>query len=876
MTSPVDIPEKLLRALADRYALERELGRGGMATVYLARDLRHDRQVALKVLRPELAAVIGAERFLAEIKTTANLQHPHILPLHDSGEVNGTVFYVMPFVEGESLRDRLTREKQLPVADSVRIATGIAGALDYAHRRNVIHRDIKPENILLHDGQALVADFGIALAAATTGGTRMTETGMSLGTPHYMSPEQAMGERDLDGRTDVYALGCVTYEMLTGTPPFDGPTAQAIVAKVLSGQIEPVTALRRTVPAHVEAAVHTALEKLPADRFPTAGALAAALADPGYRGDGARRPVSPRRLRDNRPAMAMGVIALVALAGALTGWLTRPPPPEHRVSRFEITVPAMAITQAGPRLTLSPDGRAFAFIGPTEGDPYTLLVRRLERLDPITVAAPAFTPVISPDGGSIAYVSPTNELRVVPLAGGAARTLETGVSNSAGLDWSEDGYLYFVRDQAFVVMRVPAIGGPASRVVAPDTLSPESGYNNPAYVDALPAGKGVLVTFDRGPGEQSDVAAVDIASGRVTYLVKGFFGRYAAGYLVYVGPDGTLMAAPFDQRRLALTGPPRSTGILVLQDGEAAAAFALSEQGTLLYAPPAGGRSLLARVGRDGTEEIVDNELWRDINAVSLSPDGSRIAMSLTENGQGSVWRYNITQKTLSRLTFDGDLVFRPLWSADGSRIAYISDRASPTRNRAVWIQPADGSGTPEVLIAGDRYVQEVTWSADGRSIAYREGYSDGKTQRDIWVFRAGDDTTRRPFVATKADEQNPKLSPDGRWLMYTSDESGTDEIYVRPFPDGAGRWQISSDGGTQPLWRRDGRELFYRDRAGNMVAAPVLAGPGFATGAPRALFSTTRYLAEGNSTSYDVTPDGSRFLMILRPVGETLVLVTN
>ena len=232
--------DRLTDALADRYRLERELGQGGMATVYLAQDLRHDRRVAVKVLRPELAAVIGAERFLSEIKTTANLQHPHILPLFDSGEADGFLFYVMPFVEGETVRDRMNREKQLPVADAVRIATEVAAALDYAHRHNVIHRDIKPENILLHDGRALVADFGIALAASKAGGTRMTETGMSLGTPHYMSPEQAMGEREITARSDVYALGCVLYEMLTGDPPFTGSTAQAIVARVVTESPRPM------------------------------------------------------------------------------------------------------------------------------------------------------------------------------------------------------------------------------------------------------------------------------------------------------------------------------------------------------------------------------------------------------------------------------------------------------------------------------------------------------------------------------------------------------------------------------------------------------------------------------------------------------------
>src|SRR3954451_14966718 len=281
------MPEPLLRlqsALADRYRIDGEIGAGGMATVYLAHDLRHDRKVALKLLRPELSAIIGAERFLAEIKLTANLQHPHILPLFDSGEADSHLFYVMPFVEGESLRALLNREKQLPVAEAVRIAGEVASALDYAHRHGVVHRDIKPENILLHDGRALVADFGIALAASKAGGNRMTETGMSLGTPHYMSPEQAMGERDITARSDIYALGCVLYEMLTAEPPFEGATAQAIVARVLTESPRSLRPQRKSIPPHVEAAVMTALEKLPADRFESAKAFGEALVDPGYSG----------------------------------------------------------------------------------------------------------------------------------------------------------------------------------------------------------------------------------------------------------------------------------------------------------------------------------------------------------------------------------------------------------------------------------------------------------------------------------------------------------------------------------------------------------------------------------------------------------------
>ena len=316
-----DAFSRLTDALADRYRLERELGAGGMATVYLAQDLKHDRKVALKVLRPELAAVIGADRFLAEIKTTANLQHPHILALFDSGTVDGTVFYVMPYVEGESLRDRLSREKQLPIETAVQIAKEVADALQYAHAHGVIHRDIKPENILLHGGHALVADFGIALAAATTGGARMTETGMSLGTPHYMSPEQAMGERALDARSDIYALGCVLYEMLIGTPPFSGPTAQSIVAKVMTEKPAPLITQRDRIPPAVEEAVFTALEKLPADRFASAGEFAAALSAPSGR---TRTAAAPARPPVSRTMLAGGAALLLALGFLAGRWAMGP------------------------------------------------------------------------------------------------------------------------------------------------------------------------------------------------------------------------------------------------------------------------------------------------------------------------------------------------------------------------------------------------------------------------------------------------------------------------------------------------------------------------------------------------------------------------
>jgi eukaryotic-like serine/threonine-protein kinase len=266
-----------LPALDDRFRIERELGSGGMATVYLARDLRHERDVAIKVLRPQLAALLGTERFLAEVRVTANLRHPHILPLFDSGTADGQLYYVMPYVAGESLRDRLTREVQIPVTDALRIAREVAGALDAAHRQGVIHRDIKPENILLSDGQAFIADFGIALAATRAGGERITQTGVALGTPQYMSPEQAGGRLDVDARTDVCSLGAVLFEMLAGEPPFTGPTPQAIVAKMMASDPPSVRRVRPTVSGALDAVIRKALASVPGDRYASAGDLAQAL-----------------------------------------------------------------------------------------------------------------------------------------------------------------------------------------------------------------------------------------------------------------------------------------------------------------------------------------------------------------------------------------------------------------------------------------------------------------------------------------------------------------------------------------------------------------------------------------------------------------------
>jgi len=353
-----EITARLSTALADRYRIERRLGEGGMATVYLAEDLKHDRKVALKVLKPELAAILGAERFLSEIKVTANLQHPNILPLYDSGEADSFLYYVMPFVEGDTLRDKLERERQLSVEETVEIAKSVSAALGYAHEQGIIHRDIKPENILLQRGQALVADFGIALAVNQAGGTRLTETGLSLGTPQYMSPEQAMGDRELDARSDIYSLGVITYEMLVGDPPHLGGNAQAIIAKILSEKPSPITLTRDLVPLNVDAAVQKALAKSPADRFASAERYVEALTNPTFTLPSTQASVvagTPLAGFWNRASIALTALAAVLLVTALWGWL-RPERPRP-VTRYGLALqPDQQLVDAfHPTFALAPD-----------------------------------------------------------------------------------------------------------------------------------------------------------------------------------------------------------------------------------------------------------------------------------------------------------------------------------------------------------------------------------------------------------------------------------------------------------------------------------------------------------------------------------------
>ena len=865
-----ELVARLQTALSDRYRFEGEIGAGGMATVYAAHDLRHDRRVAVKVLRPELAAVIGAERFLAEIKLTAILQHPHILPLFDSGEADSFLFYVMPFVEGETLRSRLTREKQLPVADAIRVATEVASALDYAHRHNVVHRDIKPENILLHDGRALVADFGIALAASKAGGSRMTETGMSLGTPQYMSPEQAMGEREVTARSDVYALGAVLYELLTGDPPFSGSTAQAIVARVVTETPRPLLPQRHTIPPHVEAAVLTALEKLPADRFATAAEFATALADRS-RAPGTTAPTAaaavPRRSPSRWPVSTLAPYALAALAtiAALWGWLR--PASAPPVTRFSLSLPdAEALQpslQGGGRVAISPDGRRLVYLGPGEGGP-RLWIRRLDQLNavPISGTDNGLSPFFSPDGRQLGFITRGRTVRVVSLEGGPPLTL-TDHANTTGGDWGSDGYLYIESDSG--ISRIRSTGGSLEQVFK---FSPNGSEVGAEWPNVLPGARGLIFRRRRSGESPSefDIMAMKLPNGEARALTRGIYARYAAsGHLLVVTADGKLLAVPFDPDKLALTGPP-----LALVEGVAARGggfgvdLAVSPTGTLLYTT---GGSIASRrvvwVNREGIASSVDST-WDPqgaINSVALSPDGRALAVGLVRDDKEDIWVKQLPRGPFSRITFGDTGHVRPAWSADGRSVVYITDRGG-AGSGLPNARLADGTGATRTLLSTPFNFGQALESRDGRWLVLRRSTAE-QGGGDIFGLRLGD-SVLTPLITTPATELSPAVSPDGRWLAYSSDESGTSEVYVRPFPDvGSARWQVSTAGGVQPLWASSGRELFYRNGRNDLVSAEVRLTPGFSVGQQQVLFSSAPYLSLNAIQSYAVTADGRRFLMV-------------
>ena len=857
MTSAAD---RLGAALTGRYSIERELGRGGMATVYLARDLRHRRHVALKVLHPELSAVLGSDRFLKEIELTANLQHPHVLPLFDSGEVEGLLYYVMPFVDGETLRRRLERERQLPVAEAVRISCEVADALQYAHKHGVVHRDIKPENILLHEGRPLVADFGIALAVQQAGGNRMTQTGLSLGTPHYMAPEQATGEKTVDHRADIYALGVVTYEMLAGEPPFTGPSAQAVIAKMLTEDPPRLTTHRRSIPDRVEAAVLTALEKLPADRFASAGDFAAALnAD-------ADRPVSRPGVRTSSAApgpwraaaIAATAVAVVATGIALWTWKTNPRAGVPVTRRAEFTM-AGQFEVGGAQVAVSADGRTIAT---TDGG--QLVVRRVDRLELITVpgSAGAIEPFLSADGTHIGFHR-RGELVLQRLDGGDPVTMSF-VSGRFPADGGSGGVVAV--DSAGLVLLQPQSSRRELLVPAPpgvDFLQPEM----------LPDGRHVVFSVMRGSPTRARILSVDLRSRQVDTLLdeSALRPQFADGRLYFTRPDGTIHAIEFDPVKVRTSGTVVPTGDVTLIARTGRVAFAAGS-GLLVTAQRPDNRVVI--LSSEGRREVLTTELGTFHNP-RVSPDGRRIVLDRNMGGrQGrDVWVLDRTTRGLSRITSKGD-AHDPVWTPDGHHVTYLS---LGTSEGPVFTVSADGdAGERHIPMAGG-LVHPGVWLPDGRR--YVVGYGEIENGPSDIVILNADGSPAEPVVTSPYEEHSPALSPDGRWLAYMSDETGLRQVYVRGLSRQGGRTLVSEGHGEEPVWSRDGRRLYYVEHQGStsrLLAArfePTRPGVPPQVASREIVMDPLRYDPVGNHANWDVTPDG-RFVFIEPLSGGRLMMV--
>ncbi len=875
----MDAPLQLKESLADRYDIKREIGAGGMATVYLAQDLRHDRPVALKLLNPELGAVLGAERFLAEIRVTANLQHPNLLPLFDSGAAEGLLYYVMPFVDGETLRGRLDRERQLPVDEAVRMTVAIANALDYAHSHGVIHRDLKPENILLQAGQPVIADFGIALAVKNAGGNRITQTGLSLGTPQYMSPEQATGDRVIDGRADIYSLGAVTYEMLTGEPPHTGSTSQAIIARMLTEKPRPMRVTRSTIPEHIEVAVQHALEKLPADRFSTAHQFAEALHGTGGVGttgvytasqvgmlSGAEHPWK-KRVRDP-VTLAAGAIAVAALAYAAIA--SSPPQPTERVARFVVATPDSLKPVPGIPwpAAISPDGGIVVYSAIAEGST-TFFALRTNQLEarPIPGTSGAWEPSFSPDGQWLLFQREA-KIRKVRLDGSAPITIADGGSANGG-DWTPRDELVIGSDGSKRgLSKVSVAGGDLVEFVKPDTAKGETDYLWPI---SFPDGKSAVFTIWTGSLASASLASVSVDGGEVSPLgIKGIRPLAVLGRtLIYVQVDGTVMAIKLDRsgRKVDGNAIPVLDPVSVVAGNNGNSSIFVSQGGALVTAN-GGTKSQLAWIARDGSYKPVMKDA-RSYTSPRISPDGRKIAVAVGDRDQSDIWIYDMDTETFSRLS-SINAATAPSWSPDGSKVFFVG--LGDKQRFAIWSQRADG-GSPAEKIIDAKLTSGLTVAPDGRSVLYTV-YNNNSWD----LISARIDATRVgvTYMGGQADELAPAFSPDGRWVAFASNESGRHEVYVRSYPDPSARVQISAGGGVEPVWSRDGTVLYYRTgvtrRSVKVSTASVVR-----VLARDTLMTPTNALINGVlQTAYDVSRDGRYLALVSSKDDYHLIVVPN
>ena len=879
------------------YKITAELGRGGMGVVYKAEDTKLERTVALKFLAPHLLEDEEArKRFHREAKAAAGLNHPNICTVYEISEEDGQTFLVMEFIEGEGLDNKIERGP-LALKEALGFARQVADGLAAAHANGVVHRDIKPGNLLVTpEGRVKILDFGLALL---TEGSKLTKLDTTVGTVAYMSPEQAQGAK-VDYRTDIWALGCVLYEMVRGQRPFQGLYDQALVYEIVNQEPEPLTGVRTGVPMELEWIVGKCLAKNREDRYNHAEDMMLDLrtlaeklksggstvlrtqpaAQPSQAGTRHAAPVEGSAEAGVQPSVAsQQTAAPVAASGEMVPKLKHrilqallsvatiaflalafvhfsQTPPEAPLRRFAFT-PESLYETTGWRAAISPNGRHIVYVA--GGEERKLWIRDLDREQPheLDGTEGGRAPFWSPDSQFIGFAT-SRELKKISVQGGPAIVLcPLPDANFFGGGWSPNGDLIaFTSELPPKIYEVPARGGEPKMLFEPESSEKGSGYHLPHFLP-LQAGPRSMV-FDIGGPNDRDIAVKNLRTGEWEVLAEGAYPVYSpSGHIVYQTNfyQSGLWALPLSIETLKPTGEPFPIAENVGEPSVAA-------DGTLVYLDlfGAGQRQLLWR-DREGKELGVIGRPQQNILGPVLSPDGRRVAARGTEEGNIDVWVHEVERALRRRLTFDPAIDSRPLWSPSGEEIAFGSLRQG---NIDIFSRPADGTGEPVLLVGTDLDERPYDWSADGKYLLYT--VADRENGRDLWHLKrkeGGSGFEPVAFLQTPFSETAPRISPDGRFVAYCSDESGQYEVYVQPFPEGGGKWQVSTNGGGQPRWSKDGRELFYVE--GDMLIAVVVrTTPSFSSGSATSLFKDPHLVAANAiQVRYDVSADGQRFVLV-------------